>query len=602
MMPAAMGARTPGESFTLRLFGALALLAGLFCLCSPPAGASAGEGIHNIQHVIVIMQENRSFDQYFGTYPGANGFPAGTCVRDPLHGGCDRPYHTHEQKNNGALHSALAAAEDIDGGRMDGFVEVAESKCGKNASKCRICTEKEAHGCIDVMSYHDAREIPNYWTYAQNYVLQDDMFESGASWSLPEHLYMVSGWAAKCGKKSTNPLECASTLSPPRPGKANNDWTDITYLLDKHNVSWRYYIFEGKEPDCESDEETTCNPPSQGPKTPGIWNPLINFDDVREDGQLGNIQSLNNFFTSVHETGKCGLSNVSWLIPNFEVSEHPNDIQPGGAISVGQAYVTTLINAIMRSPCWGSTAIFLSWDDWGGFYDQVAPPHIDADGYGMRVPGIVISPYAKAGYIDSQQLSHDAYLKFIEDDFLGSERLNPKTDGRPDARPDVREEAPGLGNILEDFNFSQAPRPPLLLPVHPAPGPASEPPATTPAATTAASGRPRLQLTASVESEQDLLQQNGQLALILGCNRDCAISVAGRLSLGGRSFALDASALRLRAGHSDSLRISLPAQQLRAVEADLRHRGSAEAEVTVRARAAGQPLRTYAAAVRIVGA
>jgi phospholipase C len=130
----------------------------------------------------------------------------------------------------------------------------------------------------------------------------------------------------------------------------------------------------------------------------------------------------------------------------------------------------------MRSPCWSTTAIFLSWDDWGGFYDHVVPPSVDASGYGLRVPGLVISPYAHQGLIDDQQLSHDAYLKFIEDDFLGGERLDPATDGRPDARPDVREAAPGLGDLSLDFDFNQQPLPPVLLPVHPEPGPVSIPP------------------------------------------------------------------------------------------------------------------------------
>ena len=598
-MPPAMEAGTPRGGVWPRLLGALALLVAVLSVGAAPADATPGEGIHNIQHVIVIMQENRSFDQYFGTYPGAIGFPAGTCVRDPLHGGCDRPYHTTEQKNNGAVHSAAAAAQDIDGGKMDGFVETAETGCKADSTKCKICTEKKPHGCIDVMSYHDAREIPNYWTYAQNYALQDDMFESTASWSLVEHLELVSGWAARCSGKDANPLDCVSTLTPPRPAKEHDNWTDITYLLDKQDVSWRYYIFEGQEPDCESNEETTCNPPTQGPKTPSIWNPLVNFEDVREDGQLGNIQSLNSFFTSIHETSKCGLSNVSWLIPNFEVSEHPNDLKPGGAISVGQAYVTTLINAIMRSPCWGSTAIFLSWDDWGGFYDQVAPPKIDENGYGIRVPGIVISPYAKAGYIDNQQLSHDSYLKFIEDDFLGGQRLNPKTDGRPDDRPDVREEAPGLGNILEDFNFNQPPRPPLLLPVHPAPGPASEPPSTNPAATVSRAGGPRLQLTASVESEQELAQQGGHVDLVLGCNRSCRISATATVQAGRRSYPLTATARQLTPGHSSDVQLSLPAAQLSALEAALRH-GDATGELTVRAAAAHQPLRTYRTVIHLI--
>ncbi len=129
----------------------------------------------------------------------------------------------------------------------------------------------------------------------------------------------------------------------------------------------------------------------------------------------------------------------------------------------------------MQGPDWNSTAIFLAWDDWGGFYDHVVPPKVDENGYGLRVPGIVISPYAKKGYIDQQTLSFDAYLKFIEDDFLGGQRLDPKTDSRPDPRPDVRENASQLGNLLADFDFSQAPRSPLVLSTQPTPEPASTP-------------------------------------------------------------------------------------------------------------------------------
>ena len=144
------------------------------------------------------------------------------------------------------------------------------------------------------------------------------------------------------------------------------------------------------------------------------------------------------------------------------MSEHPPAL-----VTRGQAYVTSLVNAVMRSKDWSSTAIFLSWDDWGGFYDHVAPPRVDAQGYGLRVPGLVISPYARRGLVDHQVLSHDAYLKFIEDDFLGGARLNPKTDGRPDRRPSVRENAAVLGDLSKEFDFTQKPRRPLLLPLHP---------------------------------------------------------------------------------------------------------------------------------------
>jgi phospholipase C len=240
----------------------------------------------------------------------------------------------------------------------------------------------------------------------------------------------------------------------------NYAWTDLTYLLHKYGVSWRYYVFKGTEPDCENDAAMSCAPVAQGPKTPGIWNPLPYFTTVQQDGQVGDIQSLTQFFADA----KAGtLPAVSWIDPSGQVSEHPPAL-----ITTGETYVTGLINAIMRSPDWSSTAIFLSWDDWGGFYDHVIPPRVDVNGYGLRVPGIVISPYARRGFIDHQTLSFDAYLKFIEDDFLGGVRIDPRTDGRPDPRPDVRENASQLGNLAADFSFSQAPRAPVILPLHPA--------------------------------------------------------------------------------------------------------------------------------------
>jgi phospholipase C len=483
---------------------------------------------------------------------------------------------------------------------MDGFVTEAEKGCSKSSAKCRICTEAEAHGCIDVTSYHDAREIPNYWTYAQNYVLQDNMFEQLASWSLPAHEFMVSGWAAKCKFTDANPLDCVSTLEPPRPTHANNAWTDITYLLNKAHVSWRYYLFEGSEPDCDTEEEATCEPPHpQGPKTPGIWNPLVNFADVKEDGQLGDIQSISNLFKAAKETGTCSLPNVSWVIPNFEVSEHPNGHKIGGSLQAGQTYVTTVINALMRSPCWSSTAIFVSWDDWGGFYDQVAPPHIDELGYGIRVPGMV-SPYAKAGFIDHQQLSHDAYLKFIEDDFLGGQRLNPATDGRPDARPDVREEAAGLGNLVEDFNFNQTPRAPLLLPVHPAPGPASKPPAKASTLARAAAGESLpLQLVGSIEDQQSLRAQGGRVYMTLSCNRNCSVRAAGVARLGSRTVPLSAVVVKLAGAHATTVTMSLSAAQLRALAGGGAAAATASGEIAVTASLPGQPTRRWTAHVQL---
>jgi phospholipase C len=248
--------------------------------------------------------------------------------------------------------------------------------------------------------------------------------------------------------------------SPPgEPGNLDGQppvyaWTDLTYLLHRYGVSWRYYITPGSEPDCD-DNGYACRPVAQRAKTPGIWNPLPYFDTVRENHQLRNIAPTTSFLSAAqHGT----LPAVSWVVPSQEVSEHPP-----ARVRAGEKYVTRLVNAVMQGPDWNSTAIFIAWDDWGGFYDHVDPPIVDEQGYGLRVPGLVISPYAKRGYIDHQTLSFDAYLKFIEDDFLAGRRIDPKTDGRPDPRPDVREKAEILGDLREDFDFSQPPRRPLVL-------------------------------------------------------------------------------------------------------------------------------------------
>ncbi|HEY2769749.1 MAG TPA: alkaline phosphatase family protein [Solirubrobacteraceae bacterium] len=444
---------------------------------APAVTVNTLSGIHKIQHVVVIMQENRSFDTYFGTFPGADGIPHGACLPDPSNGGCVAPFHDAADLNYGGPHGAANSAADVDGGAMDGYVVQAEkgSGCNTDDPNCSPCTEGSQARCIDVMGYHDAREIPNYWTYAHDFVLQDHMFEPNASWSLPQHLFEVSEWSAYC----TNPLQpssCTNQLENPNPiihtnplsTAARYAWTDMTYLLHTHDVSWGYYVLQGNEPDCEVDTAMTCSPVSQSAQTPSIWNPLPRFEDVHQDNQLGNIQSLTKFYAAARNGT---LPNVSWISPSQSVSEHPP-----GLVSAGQTYVTGLVNALMQGPDWDSTAIFLTWDDWGGFYDHVQPPVADPNGFGIRVPGIVISPYARQGVIDHQTMSQDAYNKFIEDDFLGSQRLDPATDGRPDPRPTVRENNPLVGDVSADFDFDQAPRQPVILSPHPAPGPASKSP------------------------------------------------------------------------------------------------------------------------------
>jgi phospholipase C len=440
-------------------------------LLALPATASAATGIHKIRHVVVIMQENRSFDSYFGTYPGADGIPKGVCVPDPATAMCDRPFHDRRNRNTGGPHDHEDAMLDMANGAMTGFVARAEVGrthfCKKHINSPHCSLSPKAP---DVMGYHDWHEIPNYWAYAKHFVLQDHLFEPDTSWSLPQHLFMVSGWSARCSRRG-RPRSCVNAMQDPGspPGEPQNTtgaipdyaWTDLTYLLHRHHVSWRYYVFNGAQPDC-ADDQMFCKQVKQNAKTPGIWNPLPWFDTVRRDRQLRNVAPFEQF---LHAVRKGRLPAVSWIAPAQRVSEHPPAL-----VSAGQAYVTSVINEIMRSPDWKSTAIFLTWDDWGGFYDHVKPPWVDLNGYGLRVPGLVISPYAKRGYIDHQILSFDAYAKFIEDDFLAGRRLDPRTDGRPDPRPDVRENAPILGNLVTDFDFTQKPRRPLIVAPYPALG------------------------------------------------------------------------------------------------------------------------------------
>jgi phospholipase C len=449
---------------------------GLLSLGASPAetpplrlGPNVPAGAEKLQHLIFIVQENRSFDHYFGTFPGADGIPMGAdgvprvCVPDPVLGRCSLPYRTTSQFQEGGPHGYKAADDNVNGGRMDGFVRVA-------ADRKQLCAHEErrlTNACRpylgpdrqpDVMSYHTRRTIPNYWKWAERFVLQDRMFAPTDSWTLPAHLFLVSAWSAQCPDRF-DPMSCVSNIDLSRPGEQHRylerpiyAWTDITYLLDQEDVSWAYYVGAGT---CV---QIPCH------EADGRWgatasgkNPLPGFVNVVQRGGLDKIANHEAFLEAARDGT---LPAVSWVVPGNRVSEHPGADTP---IADGQAYTTRLVNAVMRGPQWNSTAIFITWDDWGGFYDHVEPPRVDRNGYGLRVPGIMISPWARAGTIDSQTLSFDAYLKLIEDLFLGAQRLDPRTLARPDSRPTVREEADVLGDLLKEFDFDQKPLPPLIL-------------------------------------------------------------------------------------------------------------------------------------------
>jgi phospholipase C len=424
-------------------------------------------GLEKLDHLIFIVQENRSFDHYFGTFPGADGIafredgvPV-ACLPDPILDHCSRPYHSTSQFHEGGPHSHRAAVDDVNHGRMNGFVRTAIQRQATCAYRrfdrsCRSTLGPRRQP--DVLSYLTEDEIPNYWAYAERYVLQDAMFGPTDSWTLPAHLFLVSAWSAFCPDVD-DPMSCVSNIDLTAPEQQYRvgeppiyAWTDVTYLLHEAGVSWGYYVGSGT---CI---RTVCDD-REGPYgTTGTGkNPLPGFVDVRVNRQLGRIQTHEDFVEAAR-TG--ALPSVSWVVPGNLASEHPGS---GTPISAGQRYVTRMINAVMQGPSWSSSAIFLTWDDWGGFYDHVVPPRVDENGYGLRVPGILISPWARAGMIDHQTLSFDAYLKLIEDRFLGGSRLDPATMSRPDSRPTVRENVSILGDLRSEFDFTQEPLDPLIL-------------------------------------------------------------------------------------------------------------------------------------------
>ena len=430
----------------------------------PDQARATAPGLDKIDHLIFIVQENRSFDHYFGTFPGADGFPTNAqgqvdvCIPNPFLGHCSSPYHTSSPYNWGGRHNDVHSKIDINNGAMDGFIRSLQDGHG-------VCwREPDLPSCAryvgpqkqpDVMSYMTGRDIPNYWAYARHYVLADRMFAPSDSWTLPSHLYLVSGWSAACTDPH-DPTSCSTDVE--LKGAAAQfrygeppvyAWTDITYLLDKNNVSWRYWV----------DNRTCIDPPcsfSTIGQTDAAKNPLPGFTDTQAQGYTDNIRHQSEYLTSA---AAGTLPSVSWIVPGQNDAEHPKH----GSIRNGMSFTTRMINAAMAGPDWNSTAIFLTWDDWGGFYDHVQPPTVDAGGYGIRVPMIFISPYAKTGVVDHQTLSLDAFLKLIEDRFLGGQRLDPTTDGRPDSRPVVRENLPLLGDLTSEFDFSQPPRPPFIL-------------------------------------------------------------------------------------------------------------------------------------------
>ncbi len=466
----------------IRAAGVLAAPLALTLGSAPIVAWAKSADVIPIRHVVIIMQENRSFDNYFGTFPGADGIPAGTCVPlDPATPrlGCVRPFHDPHDVNAGGPHGPTGAQADLDDGIqsdfMDGFIAQqtnAPQNCQPNAPECS--TAKDGVTRHDAVGYHTREEIPNYWAYAERFVLQDRLFEGMRSWSWPSHLDLTSEWAAVCSDQ----YKASSCVTNPNAGQPKADvqlpWANLFQLLDSRGVSWKYYLGYGNQPDCD-DGGITCTAQPQASGYESIWNPPPYFASVRKKGRayLLSHNPDSDMFLSDIKNG--ALPQVSWVIPSALDSEHP----PGG-VTRGMEYVTKMVTAIMHSHYWQDTAIFITWDDWGGFYDHVAPPDVDTNntdtpiqGYGLRVPGLMISAYARPGMIDHAVLSFDSYATFIEDLFMNGARLDPRALGNPDHRPDIRDaltdvyfpdgRTAKIGNLMDEFDFTQTPLPPLEL-------------------------------------------------------------------------------------------------------------------------------------------
>lgn len=403
---------------------------------------------HNnpIEHIVVILQENRSFDHYFGTYPSTNGIPKDVCM--PLHpkypeDGCVKPFLSTSDISHDMPHTFHSSEAAYNEGKMNGF----------------MAAEKN----FNTMSHYNNKTIPYYWDLAKHYVLADNFFSSALSYSLSNHWYAIAGQAPTTsiydalkaanatilpGLNSTNEVR---TLNPNGTHYGlektkGNDVVDLEYLEEANrtktvadlfenssSVSWKYY---------DRSLDSSYKKAIQSGSAYDYWNPFASKGSSYSDDYHSHFVNRSEIFSDL-KTGK--FPQVSWVIPSIQISEHPP-----ASIKKGMIWVTSVVNAIMNSKYWNNTAIIITWDEYGGFYDHVAPPKEDKFGLSFRVPALIISPYSKPGYIDHTLYSFESMLKFIEWRF-GLSSLTYR-----DAN---------ANNLLNAFDFSQNPNPPHFIPL-----------------------------------------------------------------------------------------------------------------------------------------
>ena len=389
---------------------------------SPPAGPTHPR----IDHVVFILMENRAYDQYFAGYclvlsafcnDTANGIAAGT--REPqlnVSGGYVVPFdytaHNYSIPDQSHVYNATIAA--IDGGKMDGFYSA------------------EGTG-LNPFGHFDGSTLPIYWDLAQEYALGDNFYSSALSYSLPNHWYALAGQAPQeYFNDSPNSTEAKHTYL----NEANQTET-IQDLLNGTSVTWKYY-------DWALDPYQEAINGGVGAEASGsaysYWNPLAARYESYDRYFADHFSNRTNFFSDV-PSGR--LPDISWVIPSVPYSDHPPD-----NVTLGEEFVATVVDTIEMSRYWSNTAIFLSWDDYGGFYDHVAPPRNDPLGLSIRVPFLVISPYTPAGTVIHTLGYFESTLAFMEHRWnLGC--IGPRDCNAPD--------------LMNYFDFGMSPRPPIFF-------------------------------------------------------------------------------------------------------------------------------------------
>jgi phospholipase C len=386
-----------------------AAVAGLFAagLMAPAATAApAGtEPATPIKHFVYMLQGDRSFDNYFGTYPGAEGIPPGTCQRRVVSGSdesCVEPFPLHGTNVQALGAGNVELNNQYDEGRMDGFVAAYQNQ-GRDGRA--------------VMGYYDQRDLPTYWGLANRYVLFDHFFSSTRSGERVNRSYWVSGSPPPQASSRAVAADYAKHLT-------------IFDRLQAAGVDWKFYV-QGYDPKQNYRTASRTTPTTQPVRVP-----LLNYPRFLDDPALhSRIVDLSQYYRDL-DRGQ--LPAVAYIASNGPSERSTRSIRSG------QQLVTNLVGSLMVSSSWKSSAFLLSYDGSGGWFDHVRPPQVDSQGYGMRVPALLVSPYARPGHINSDVLDYTSALAFIERNW----HLAPLASRDAKAR-----------SIAGAFDFASGPRP-----------------------------------------------------------------------------------------------------------------------------------------------